>query len=176
MEYGTITKVEIGTNKDGDEQVRLATVEVYENDPITVELRSQPGSDVFPVAGSIVFFGDITDTYSLGVAGNDPTEPDTSLDEGEKEVYSYDGTERKAKTRWKKDGTQVLNDGSGLMIEFNRMKTAFDALKADLDRLVFAYNGHVHPVVGATTSTTISQGATSTADMSDAKSDTLNIP
>ena len=76
-------------------------------------------------------------------------------------------------------GNVVLNDGTGTAVEFARLQTAFNQLKADFDALVTKYNTHVHPGVtagGASTAVTLNIGVPSIADMTPAESATVVIP
>lgn len=74
-----------------------------------------------------------------------------------------------------------INDGSGTAIEFARLKTAFDQLKADHDALVVKYNAHIHPGVVTGEDVTLvivppHVELPSTADMTAAESSTVKIP
>jgi hypothetical protein len=183
MNYGEIVSVSIGTNKDGAEQVRLAQVAVYDNDTITVEIRSQPGEDYNPPVGSFVFFGDVTDTYSVSTATADKVAPASDLEEGERELYSVEDKKRKAKLRFKKNGDLVHNDGTGAAVEIARLKAKIDELQGNINANTEKINLHVHlGNVGAPTGTMITALQTpisldeTNVDITDAKSETVKIP
>jgi hypothetical protein len=179
MNYGTITGVDIDTNKDGTEQVRLLTVEVYENDPITVELRAEDGEDYVPAVGSICFFGEVTESYAVGLATGGASAPDETIQQGERELYSHENGTRKAKVRLKKDGHVVVNDGGGVATEHGRMEIAFNQLRDDVNALANIVTTHVHPGVTpgpGSTAVTVTPATPSSASMANAKSDTVEIP
>lgn len=184
METGTITGREITTNLDAEKKTLLLQVLVAdENDGQTVELQNQSGEDVEPPDGSRVFIMDVSDSFRVVVAVDDGIEPDSSIEQGERETYSSDGGERKAKIRWKKDGQIVLNDGGDTAVKYSELKTAFDQLKSDFDDLVNAYNAHIH-ITTATIGVggpgviapTTSAGAPTIADITPAESGTVNLP
>lgn len=77
------------------------------------------------------------------------------------------------------DGNVVNNDGSDWVTQFTAMKSAFDTLKSDLNTFITTYNTHVHSGVmtgGGSSGPTPSTGTSSTADMSDAKVETVLVP
>lgn len=172
INFGTITSVDIDTNKDGTDEVRLLTVEVYEDDPVTVELRSTCGDDYLPAVGGICFFGDVSESYSVGISTDDGIAPDETIEQGERELYSYENGARKAKIRLKKDGDVVVNDGTDFAVKYNELKKAFDQLKADHD-------SHIHTTtatVGASASVgVIAPPAASTANMAPAKVEKVRL-
>lgn len=73
-----------------------------------------------------------------------------------------------------------VNGNADFAVAYNDLKAAFDQLKSDFDNFVnLKYNLHVHPgvVAGpASTGVTPLVGASSTADMSGAKVDTVKLP
>jgi phage gp45-like len=179
MEFGTITGSEISTNKDSDQKTLLLQVVASDDDDVqTVELHASSGEDTQPPSGSRVFYMEVSDSFSVGIVVDDGAEPADDIEPGEKEIYSIDGGSRKAKIRWKKNGQLILNDGGGTAIEFARMKSAFDQLRADHDALVTTVNTLQLPVNLTTllAGPPVAQSAPSSADMSSAESDTVNIP
>jgi hypothetical protein len=70
-----------------------------------------------------------------------------------------------------------INNGTGTAVEFARLKTAFDLLKADFNIFVGTYNSHTHtdPVAGVT-GPPVPTGSGSTADMSGSESPTVKVP
>lgn len=84
------------------------------------------------------------------------------------------------------DGTHTINGGTDFAVRFSKLETAFNELKGKYNALVTAYNSHVHIVSGAadpsthvvtgTAAATVSQGSSSTADISLAKVEEIKIP
>ena len=81
----------------------------------------------------------------------------------------------------------IFHDGTDYAVRYNELETAFNQLKQDFDDFVTTvYNTHIHP---ATTTATVgtgpvgvvtvnpstSTGLSSTADISNAKVDNINI-
>ena len=193
FEIGTITGREIEKNLDSEKKTLLLQVLVADdNDGQTVELQNQSGEDVEPPNGSRVFILDISDSYRIVVAVDDGIEPDPSIEQGERETYSSDGGERKAKIRWKKDGQLVINDGGDTAVKFSELQAAFDKFLSDHNDLVDLYNtlkGDVETfstlyapggpaAVGLPPTFIFSaqDGSTSDADIAPAESKTVELP
>jgi hypothetical protein len=109
------------------------------------------------------------------------------LKEGEKAFYSYDADGNPlfiVTIRGNKTEIGTAPDGtppSNFVTKFNEMQAAFDELKADQNKLVDAFNQHVHPTaaVGSPSPPTpvpsVIPATPSQADMSDAKSEEILI-
>lgn len=82
----------------------------------------------------------------------------------------------------------TLLEGTDFAVRYNELETAFNQLKSDFDALVTDYNSHTHP---ATTTATVGPGPTlgdvtvtpttttgspTTADITPAKCDKINLP
>jgi hypothetical protein len=96
---------------------------------------------------------------------------------GETKVYSTDpdGVE-KAGTIYRNDGSQEINGENDFAIRFSEMKAAFNELKQDLNDAISTYNSHTHPTPSGPSSPPAQLQISSTADMSDAKVDTVKLP
>ena len=93
---------------------------------------------------------------------------------GETRLFSTDenGTVKIA-LHLKNDGTAEFGGNTKNMVRFQELETGFNNLVTDFNNLVTAYNLHIHPSSSGTTSATVSQGTSSTADISDAKIDEI---
>ena len=177
LETGTITGRDIAQNKDADRVTLLLQVTVSGPDDVqTCELQSFAGEDYQPPDGARVFVADVSSTYRVVVAVDDGIDPDPTIEQGERELYSSDGGERKARIRLRKDGTIRVNGGSGTAVEFARMKQAFDSLVLQVNTLVTAFNAHTHAVAGAVANAPLPPAVSVTADMAAAESETVVIP
>jgi len=89
---------------------------------------------------------------------------------GETRLFSTDenGTVKIA-LHLKNDGTAEIGGNSKNMVRFQELETGFNTLKTDFNNLVIAYNLHIHPSSSGTTSPTVTQGTSSTADISGSK-------
>jgi len=93
---------------------------------------------------------------------------------GETRLFSTDenGTVKIA-LHLKNDGTAEIGGNSKNMVRFQELETGFNTLKTDFNNLVIAYNLHIHPSSSGTTSPTVTQGTSSTADISGSKIDEI---
>jgi hypothetical protein len=99
---------------------------------------------------------------------------------GETKVYSTDqaGTEQ-ASHVLTNDGKHVFNNGEDWAVRFSELETAFNQLKDDYDSLVTTFNTHAHAGVstgGGTSGPPTATGAASTADISGAKVEEVQLP
>lgn len=85
----------------------------------------------------------------------------------------------------KSNGQTVFNDGTDFMVRYNELETAFNQLKQDFDDFVsLTYGLHTHTfdynagptAASGTTAATLSTGSPSTADITPAKIDDINVP
>lgn len=178
LETGTITGREIARNKDAERVTLLLQVTVSGPDDVqTCELQSFAGEDYQPPDGARVFVADVSSTYRVVVAVDDGIDPDPTIEQGERELYSSAAGERKARVRLLKDGTIRVNEGNGTAVEFARMKQAFDDLVSQVNSFITGtFNTHTHAVAGKTANATLPPAAAITADMSGAESGTVVIP
>lgn len=97
---------------------------------------------------------------------------------GETKVFSTDADgEEKAGTIYRADGTQEINGKNDFAVRYSELEAAFNELKHDLNDFVTAYNSHQHPTAatGPPSPPTVT-GSSSTADITDAKVDTVKLP
>lgn len=181
VHLGTIVGSEINTNLDGENNTRILSAELSSAEDVqSIEHICQNGEQTNPLDYATVVILEINKAWKIAIAVKDLVEPDATINRGEKIIYSLDSSNNiKAKIYFKNDGTLILNDGTDWAVQFTEMKSAFDQLKSDFDTFIGVYNGHVHPGVlagGASTSPTPASGSTSTADMSNAKVESIQVP
>lgn len=176
---GTITGTETKKNKDGDENVRMLTVEITSaTDVQTVEQVCESGEDSHPQPGTRVIVLDLSPSYRVAVAADDGLEPSVSA--GEKEFYSYTASlVKQAILKLLADGTIYLNGDADNAVRYSALETAFNQLRDDHNDLIIDYNAHVHPGVtagAASTAVKVPPSSSSTADISGAKIDEITVP
>lgn len=162
IRVGKVRGREIRKNRNGSGDVLLLQVEVSDADDIqTVELVTHAGDESSPEDGATVLLLQIGPAWVVAVGADDLIAPDIAP--GERRVYSQDSGARKATIYWRTDGQLELNGTGDYAVRFNALETAFNQLKADFDN----HGGHF--VAEAIP-------APSTADISGAKVDTVELP
>ncbi len=137
MRVGTVTGSEVKKNLDGDVESRVLQVEITDPDDVqSVELFRSPGDDSHPAIGTRVVVLAIGDAAQIAVAASDTPATD-DLAEGEREIYSTDGSARLATMRVNADGEIVLNAGVDFAVQFSALQDQLNTIKADFD-------AHVH--------------------------------
>lgn len=180
---------EIGKNRDGDKKVLLLQSEITDPDDIqTIEAFKGVGEDFNVPTNSRIIYVAAGNAYKIAIAFDDGIEPDSSIEEGEKEIYSSDlvgvARQRKAKHRFKKDGSHVFNDGEDFSVRFSVLEEAFNQLKDDHNALVDYVNQnlvpHTHTAPTGATGTAMppitAPANRSNADISDAKVEDIKVP
>lgn len=171
---GSIKNVEIKENKDGGQDVVLLQVEISDPEDLqTVEAFRGIGEDFSSPVDSRVIYIAIGNAYKIAVALDDGVAPDPTIEEGERELYSSDGGERKAKHRFKKDGTHVLNDGEDFAVRFSKLESAYNDLQDKWNQFANAYKpgGGGQSPLGAPVS-----ASPSNADIGEAKVEDILLP
>lgn len=182
VHLGTIVGSEINTNLDGESNTRILSVELSSAEDVqSIEHICQNGEQTNPLDDATVVILEINKAWKIAIAVKDLVEPDATLERGEKIIYSLDSSNNiKAKIYLKNDGTLVLNDGTDWAIQFTEMKSAFDQLVSDFNSLVSIFNAHVHTssctAGGTPTLVSTTSGSSSTADMSNAKVESVQVP
>lgn len=162
---GTVTGFKIGKNRNGTKDVLLLQVRITEDDDIqTVEYMSAAGDDSVPPIGSRVTVLQAGSAWKIAIASQDGIAP--SMGEGERKIYSSDGTTIAAFINWLADGTLEINGNADFAVRFNALETGFNQLKTD-------YNAHTHPTAPAGPVSVPS--IISTASISGAKVDEVKI-
>lgn len=182
IHLGTVVGSEIKVNRDGENEVRMLSAELTEaNDVQSIELISQNGEQTNPQDDTGVVILDFGRSWKIAIAVRDNVEPDSGLARGEKIIYSVDENRTiKASVRFKVDGTLVLNEGTDWAVQYTALKSAFDQLKSDLNTFISVFNAHVHTSActagGTPTLVSTTSGSTSSADMSNAKIEEIQVP
>lgn len=184
IHLGTVVGSAIDANRDGEGDSRMLSAELSEADDVqTIELVSQNGEQTNPLDDSMLVILELGPAWKIAVAVRDNVEPDSTLERGEKILYSLDANNTiKASVRFKADGKLVLNEGEDWAVQFTAMKTAFDQLKSDFNTFISSvFNTHTHPYLpgpgpATPTSPTATPGSSSSADMADAKVESVQVP
>jgi len=174
IQIGIVVGIEYKKNRSSDRTVIMLQVSFSDDDDAdvqSVQLFSQAGETYVPPIDSAVIVLAITPSFKIAIASDDGIDP-IEIKEGERLLYSSDDTgERKAKIKLDIDGNVTMNEGEDWAVQFSAMKQAFDKLVED-------FNGHLHivtcPTGGACAVATPT--TPSTADMSEAKVETVLVP
>jgi len=180
---------EIKKNRDGDKNVLLLQSEITDPEDIqTIEAFRGVGEDYNPPKGSRIIYLAAGNAYKIAVALDDGIEPDESIEEGERELYSSaveaDALVRKAKHRFKKNGKHIFNDGEDDAVRYSVLEEAFNELLDSHNALVDFVNqkliAHTHTAPTGGTSPPLPPITTpanrSLADISDAKVEDIKVP
>lgn len=157
----------VAINKDGTDQKLLLQVAITDDKDIqTVELMTQSGEDTNPPNEARVLITQVGESYLIGICTDDLIVP--SMGPGEKKIYSVASGSIQAFINFLTTGVLELNGNTDFAVAFNNLKTEFEELQS-------AYNAHTHTVDGnpGTTGTT---NTISTADIDNAKVDTVKLP
>jgi phage gp45-like len=120
---GIVTGHEVGKNLDGDKDVVLLQVQITEDeDTQTVELFSATGDDYIPPVGSDVIIAEIRPDWKVGIASKDNIT--SSVNTGERKLYSQSGDIIKAFINLLTTGIIELNGNSDFAVRFNALDTA----------------------------------------------------
>ena len=182
VHLGTVVGSEIKKNIDGENNTRILKCELSSADDVQqIELIQQDGEQNNPLDDATVIILEITKSWKIAVAVKDFVEPDATLQRGEKKIYSLDSSNNiQACIRFKNDGTLVLNEGADWAVQYTALKSAFDQLKSDLNTFIGVFNAHVHTSTctagGTPTLVSTTSGSTSSADMSSAKIEDIQVP
>lgn len=153
MDFGTIESITIGKNLDTGEDVRLAQVNLIGEDTVTVELPFPEGDEFAPATGDKVFYEEADSGYLVARCIQSAVPVDSSLGEGERELFSRSSSARQAKLRLKNNGELVLNEGNDYAVKFEKLEAALDLLasKVDTNFKQLKAHSHVSGVVGGPT-------------------------
>jgi len=173
---GKVLSQEIKKNRDGENDVRMLSVEITEPDDIQeIQQIFLSGEDNAPAPGDDVVILEISETYKIVIAIEDGVTP--SVEVGERAMYSRDDNVVKAFVYLKNDGQMILNGDGDFAVRYNELETAFEVLRADLNDLVTTYNSHTHPTAPTgPVSVPSSLGIESFADITPSKIDSIEVP
>jgi phage gp45-like len=199
VHLGTIVGSEIIENMDGENPTRMLSAELSSAEDVqSIEHINQNGEQTNPLDDSTVIILEISSAWKIAIAVKDLVEPDAAVGRGEKKIYALDSSNNVVAWIYlKSDGSIRLDNGTGSLeitaagdvknndgtdwaIQFTEMKTAFDALKSDLNNFITTkYNAHIHGGVttgSGSTAATLTTGSASSADMANSKVDTVRLP
>jgi len=183
VHLGTVVGSEIKKNIDGENDTRILKCELSSADDVQqIELIQQNGEQNNPLDDATVIILEITKTWKIAVAVKDFVEPDATLNRGEKKIYSLDSSNNiQACIRFKNDGTLVLNEGADWAVQYTALKSAFDQLKSDLNAMISEWNTFATAYApggpaGIGTPPTANNVSSSSADMSSAKIEDIQVP
>jgi hypothetical protein len=190
---GKIVGTEVGLNTEGDNDVRLVTVEITDPDDLqTVENFLAGGIDYNPSDNVVALVDDAGDSYKTVVGFDDGITPE--VDRGEIEIYSTesDGSAKSARVKCDNQGNVEINGDADNAVRFSKLQEAFDQLKSEYDDVAEKLNQTIDSLtqfftayvpggptaVGSpsTWSYTVKQANSSTADIDPSKVDEVKLP
>ncbi len=181
MDFGIIESISIGRNLDSGENVRIAQVNIIGEDTVTVELPFPEGDEFCPAAGDTVYYEEVDTGFLVARCIQSVVPVDSTLKDGEREMFSRGGSNRVAKVRLKNDGEVVLNAGDDYAVKFNELQSALTDLQNaynNLWNIVFSHtHGYTSPSGAAFTATSLQfQGQSApTLDMAAAKVEKVRL-
>lgn len=178
---GEVIQSAVVPDPDGDGHILTLQVQITDPDDIQdIELMRHAGVDYKPPEDSQVVIVEIHPSYRVAIACDDGIEPEAA--EGDYEIYGSDSGAKTSRVKCVYDGQVEVNGTGDWAVRYTELKTAFDQLKTDFDALVGVFNNHQHAYVGAgtgssdQTTTGAQSGSTSSADMTNSKVDTVELP
>jgi hypothetical protein len=178
---GLIDSQEITTNRDGQNDVRILTVQITEKDDTqTVEQVLFSGEDSAPVKGDEAVILEITESFKVAIGIRKQIAP--SMDAGERKLYSQDGNGAiKAFIDLLKDGQMKINGDGDNAVRFQALSDKVDDLVDDLNAMIQEWNtfatayapGGPAQVGTPPNANSVTE---STVEISGAKIDTIEVP
>lgn len=166
---GTVRNSEIQSNRDSSQDQRVLGCEITSPEDVqSVEQIGLQGDDYSPQDGDVVLVIPITEAYKLGLVIDDQVPPASDLEEGEKEIYSKDGSIRRATIRLKNNSDIVLNNGTNYAVMFNELKAKVEELENQLKT-------HVHPESTGGTTAVSAQLQTFPTSIDTARADQVRL-
>jgi hypothetical protein len=144
------------------------------NDTKTAVQISPPGTDSSPIKGMVAVYSRTASKDGSVVVGY--LLKDLQAKPGEHRTFSTNTNGDLKFYIWQKDdGTCEIGGNAKNMVRYQELETAFNALKDAHNKLVDAFNQHMHPTAGtgppsiATPIPTLIPAVASTADITPAK-------
>jgi phage gp45-like len=180
IEIGTVNGQEIERDNDAENNTLVLRLEIIEDDVQNVEMYRQPGDYSNPPEEAQALIIPVSEDYKLAIAFDDNVEPDSTIEPGEKLLYSSENGQVKALIQLKKDGSIGINtqDQNDFAVRYNQLQVAFDELKQNFNDLITLFNAHVHS--GVTTGPgssgpPASPGTPSSADITKSKIENVYV-
>lgn len=152
----------------------IAKFRRFGRDDVQTSMIAAPyGDDSNPIKDMVAVYSptsEIGKTVLLGFLN-----PKSLAEVGGKRLYSTNAQgEVQALIYWRADGSLEINGSGDNMVRYSELKKAFDELKADHNKLVSAFNTHMHPTAATGPPSPPTPGAgipaqASAADISGAK-------
>ena len=181
MDFGIIESISIGKNLDSGENVRLAQVNIIGEDTVTVELPFPEGDEFCPAVGDTVYYEEVDSGFLVARCIQTVIAVDSSLGDGERELFSRSGSSRAATLRLRNNSEIVLNKGDDYAVKFQKLEAALNDLQDAQNELWDVVFSHTHPYVNDTSPATTSVSAqftgktAPTLDMADAKVEKVRL-
>lgn len=146
MGFGIIDSISVGKNADGEKNVRLAKVIIEGEDIVTVELPFPEGDEFIPSKGDRVYFEEESPDFLIARCIQTTMDPNTALGEGERELFSRNGSSRAALITLKSDGTLVFNGGTESAVQYGPLNDALQIMVKAVNAWTAAVKTHTHPL------------------------------
>lgn len=105
------------------------------------------GTDANPIKGMSALMIQSAESGQYAIVGYINTSQ--LADVGEHRIYSTDADGAEQFFIWlKNDGTCQVGGTGDFLTRYNELETGFEQLKTDVNKLVTAFNGHVHSAAG----------------------------
>lgn len=131
---GTVRGHEIKTNRDGTQAVLILKVEMASPDDVqSVQYMSSPGDNTVPPAGSVVTVIEAGPAWKIAVASDDGIDFDSSVEAGERLLYSSDAGTLQAFIKLLKSGIIHLNGDADSAVAYTDLNTALGLFITDLN-------------------------------------------
>jgi hypothetical protein len=175
---GVVKEVGFGKSFRTEKDVVVLKCEIDDpNDVQTVEYHFATGQNSLPRVDDTVLIHEVSNEYKIATATN--TGVVVTIEDGESSIFAIDGENVASVIRMLKSGEIELNNGEGYAVEFGELKTAFDQLKDDYNKLVTQISTTWVPVPndgGAALKTLVAgDNPTSSADIAPAKVEEVRI-
>lgn len=117
----------------------------YGNSDVQTSISAQPfGVDANPVKDMIAVYAPTSEMGKTVIIGY--LNPDAVAEIGALRIYSTDTNGAvKAVIYLRANGDAEINGAEDNMVRYSKLETAFNDLKSDFNKLVTAFNAHLHP-------------------------------
>lgn len=128
---GIVRGYEVKKNRDGSQNVLMLQVEISgPDDNQSVEYMSHAGDDHIPPIGSVVTILTAGKSWKIAIASNDTIDFDSSLEEGDRKLYSKDNA---SFIKILSDGTIELNGNADFAVSHTDLNTALSTFTTALN-------------------------------------------
>lgn len=146
IRIGTVTGRALETNRDSLNEFIMLQVRFFKDDVQTVQFYSQAGDDTSPPNGTKVIVLELGTAFKVAIASDDVIT--SSMQPGEKKLYSTVGQDIKAFINLLNSGIIELNGNNDFIVRFNALNTALQTFVVDVNAaLATKLNGAGSPGV-----------------------------